>query len=132
MFERRSQHRAPCLMIRLLIDENLPATLAGVLPVECHHATHFGDQLTDLELWSIAREQNLIILTRDADFFDRIILEGPPPKVIWVRLGNLRRKELEKLIFTVWKTLSELLATVDLIEIHPTAIETFSHPNSSF
>ena len=115
-------------MIRLLIDENLPATLAGVLPVECHHATHFGDQLTDLELWSIAREQNLIILTRDADFFDRIILEGPPPKVIWVRLGNLRRKDLEKTLLDRWAAIESCLESADLVEIHPASIETFRHP----
>ena len=49
------------------------------------YATDFGPQPTDHELWSMARVKDLTILTRDADFFDRIIIEGPPPKVIWVR-----------------------------------------------
>ena len=61
-------------MTRLLIDENLPATLAALLPLECVHATDFGQRPTDLELWSIARAKDLIVLTRDSDFFDRLLL----------------------------------------------------------
>lgn len=38
--------------MRLLIDENLPATLADLLPVECFHATGFGKNITLVEMWS--------------------------------------------------------------------------------
>lgn len=69
--------------MRLLIDENLPATLADLLPVESYHATRFGRNPSDQELWKAAREQDLVILTRDTDFFDRLMIEGPPPKVVW-------------------------------------------------
>lgn len=115
-------------MIRLLIDENLPASLGVVLPVNAVYATDFGPQPTDLELWSVARDKDLTILTRDADFFDRIIIEGPPPKIIWVRLGNLRRAELETWLAERWPDIEKCLHDADLIEIHPTAIETFTHP----
>ena len=115
-------------MIRLLIDENLPASLGAVLPVDAVYATDFGPQPTDHELWSMARVKDLTILTRDADFFDRIIIEGPPPKVIWVRLGNVRRTVLEKWLVEVWPDIEKCLQEADLIEIHPNAIETFTHP----
>jgi predicted nuclease of predicted toxin-antitoxin system len=29
-----------------------------------------------------ARERNWNIITRDTDFFDQLMLDGPPPKVI--------------------------------------------------
>jgi len=77
----------------LLIDGNLPLSLAKFLPVGCSHATDIGRQPTDSLLWSHARERDWTILTRDPDFFDRIMLHGPPPKVIWVRLGNIRKIE---------------------------------------
>ena len=92
------------------------------------YATDFGPQPTDHELWSMARVKDLTILTRDADFFDRIIIEGPPPKVIWVRLGNLRRTVLEKSLVEMWPDIEKCLQEADLIEIHPNAIETFTHP----
>lgn len=112
-------------MNHLLIDENLPASLADVLPLDCSHATKLGAQPTDLQLWSHSRERDWTILTRDADFFDRIMLEGPPPKVIWVRLGNIRRKDLESLLLRLWPRITELLEGADLIEVHPDSLETF-------
>jgi predicted nuclease of predicted toxin-antitoxin system len=116
--------------MRVLIDENLPATLATALPIECVHATDFGRNPTDHELWIIARDQNFVVLTRDTDFFDRLMLEGPPPKVIWIRLGNLRRRDLEKKIGDLWPILAGLLDRADLIEIYPHAVETFQHSSA--
>ncbi|HQW28153.1 MAG: DUF5615 family PIN-like protein [Verrucomicrobiales bacterium] len=116
--------------MRLLIDENLPATLADLFPVESYHATRFGRNPSDQELWKAAREQDLVILTRDTDFFDRLMIEGPPPKVVWVRLGNLRRRELEMVLVEMWPRIEGLLENADLIEIHPRVIETFQHPGS--
>ncbi len=112
-------------MNHLLIDENLPASLADVLPQDCSHATELGAQPTDLQLWSHARERNWTILTRDTDFFDRLMLDEPPPKVIWVRLGNIRRKDLENMLLRLWPRITELLETADLIEIHPDSLEAF-------
>lgn len=110
-------------MTHLLIDENLPASLARLLPVTCSHATDLEAQPSDSLLWSHARERNWIVLTRDADFFDRLMLHGPPPKVIWVRLGNVRKADLENLLVRLWPEISDLLAQADLVEVHPTALE---------
>jgi predicted nuclease of predicted toxin-antitoxin system len=41
---------------RLLIDENLPVSLATLLPLDCCHATELGQQPTDSLLWNHARE----------------------------------------------------------------------------
>jgi predicted nuclease of predicted toxin-antitoxin system len=109
----------------LLIDENLPASLAAILPVGCSHATELGLQPTDLQLWSHARDQAWTILTRDTDFFDRLVIEGPPPKIIWVRLGNIRKRDLESMLLRLWPQISALLADADLIQVHPDSLETF-------
>lgn len=85
-------------MNHLLIDENLPASLAATLPIPCSHATDLGKQPTDRQIWDYARERNWNIITRDTDFFDRLLLDGPPPKVIWVRLGNDLQKIAHDLI----------------------------------
>ena len=60
---------------------------------------------------------------RDTDFFDRIMLEGSPPKVIWVRLGNIRKADLESLLLELWPAICNLLADADLVEVHPSALE---------
>lgn len=110
-------------MKHLLIDENLPASLAQLFSVECSHATDIGPQPSDNELWILARENDWTVLTRDTDFFDRIMLEGSPPKVIWVRLGNIRKADLESLLVRLWPAISNLLADADLVEVHPTSLE---------
>lgn len=112
-------------MNHLLIDENLPASLAKTLPLACSHATDLGEQPTDHELWLHARKMDWTILTRDTDFFDRLMLEGPPPKVIWVRLGNIRKKDLENMLLRLWPRITALIAKADIIEIHPDSLESF-------
>ena len=56
-------------MIRILIDENLPASLAAKLDCTCMHATDLGEQPTDKQLWDHARRENWTLLTKDSDFF---------------------------------------------------------------
>ena len=110
-------------MNHLLIDENLPASLAGLLPVSCSHATDLGAQPSDQALCDHARQEGWAILTRDADFFSRIILHGPPPKIVWVRLGNIRRAALEAYLIRLWPSIISLLDDADLVEVLPQALE---------
>jgi len=112
-------------VIRFLVDENLPATLAAKVPVSCLHATDLGGQPTDDSLWSYARREGWIILTKDADFFERLALEGPPPKVVWVRTGNLRRSQLDELLAAQMPAIIRLLGDHDLVEVHQDRLESF-------
>jgi predicted nuclease of predicted toxin-antitoxin system len=109
----------------LWIDENLPPSLAAILPVDCSLAFDFGEQVIERQIWDHAKAGNSTILTRDTDFFDRLMLEGPPPKVIWVRLGNIQKRDLESLLLRRWCQIAALLAKADLIEVHPDSLESF-------
>ena len=63
----------------------------------------------DRAIWAHARDHGFVIVTRDEDFHRLSVLHGPPPKVIWVRLGNcstddvirllrVRREEIEEFV----------------------------------
>ena len=56
------------------------------------------DRGSDDEVWELARQDGYTIVTKDSDFGDLSVLRGFPPKVIWVRLGNCRTKQIEDLI----------------------------------
>jgi predicted nuclease of predicted toxin-antitoxin system len=76
-----------------LFDENLPArlTFAPNLPVV--PASRLGAQPSDSQIWEFARQQELVIVSKDADFSDRIIVRSPPPWVVHLRFGNLRKHD---------------------------------------
>jgi predicted nuclease of predicted toxin-antitoxin system len=78
--------------VKLLFDQNLsqklPAGLGDLYPA-CAHVRDFGLERADDEaIWAFARERGFTIVSKDDDFHQRSFLYGPPPKVVWVRLGN--------------------------------------------
>jgi predicted nuclease of predicted toxin-antitoxin system len=111
---------------RLFIDENLPRTLGDKLASEFLHSTDLGERLSDEEIWRRGRVGDWIVLTQDTDFFDRLVLEGPPPRVVWVRTGNLRRRAMEELLVRVWPEVERLLEKAALVEIHADVVEGIS------
>jgi predicted nuclease of predicted toxin-antitoxin system len=81
-------------MTGFLFDENLPVVpgLPTSLPIV--HATRLGARMSDSELWEHAKREDLAIVSKDADFSQRIILTLPPPHVVHLRIGNMRRRDL--------------------------------------
>lgn len=102
----------------LFIDENLPRSLCGRLGRLATHATDCGIRLEDREIWEPNRVPGGIVVTQDADFSDRVVLEGPPPQVIWVRTGNMGRREPEEFLVGMWPEIERILAESALIEVY--------------
>ncbi len=46
------------------------------------------DTATDREIWDYAGEHDYVIASKDSDFRQLAFLHGPPPKVVWLRVGN--------------------------------------------
>ncbi|TVR40597.1 MAG: hypothetical protein EA392_03390 [Cryomorphaceae bacterium] len=55
------------------------------------------ENFTDLQIWSYAKENNYAIATFDSDFSDMSGLYGHPPKIIWLRTGNLNSRMVAQL-----------------------------------
>jgi predicted nuclease of predicted toxin-antitoxin system len=51
-----------------------------------------------ISVWNYAGEHGYIIVSKDADFHQRSLLLGAPPKVIWIRQGNCSVKETAALL----------------------------------
>jgi predicted nuclease of predicted toxin-antitoxin system len=81
-----------------LFDENLPhhLTFTPFLPVV--HARALGASISDSALWQHARDHDLAIVSKDADFSHRIMLASPPPWVVHLRFGNLRTRDFHALL----------------------------------
>lgn len=88
--------------MKLLIDQNLSfrlvAKLAGAFPGSQHVRDAGLDRADDAAVWGYARAEGLMILSKDDDFYQRSVLYGHPPKVIWVQLGNASTAEVQATI----------------------------------
>ncbi len=79
--------------------------------VDAIHTTHFpdGHLLQDAEIARIAVAEERIVITKDSDFPDVFFLKGPPPRVVYLRLGNMRNRDLTAFLETRWSLLNDLL-----------------------
>ena len=101
-----------------LFDENLPINIrfSPSLPVE--HVTDLGASVSDTEVWEYARRHDLVIVTKDADFSNRIITFTPPPRVVHLRFGNMRKRDFHAFLSRVWPRVEELIRTHKLVNVY--------------
>jgi predicted nuclease of predicted toxin-antitoxin system len=88
--------------MKLLFDHNLPPLLVSRLADLFPHSQHVFalglDRASDLEIRDYARQNDFVIVTKDADFSDLCVLLGFPPKIIWLRRVNCSTTALEELL----------------------------------
>lgn len=88
--------------MKLLLDQNLSPylvkRLSDIYPGMIHVHTLKLDCSLDEEIWQVARDRGYTIVTKDADFSERSLILGFPPKVIWIRRGNCSTSEIEKIL----------------------------------
>ena len=88
--------------MKLLFDHNLSprlvARLSDLYPNSNHVYLIGLDQASDEVVWQYARENEFIIVTKDLDYNELVILRGFPPKVVWIRLGNCTTCQIEALL----------------------------------
>ncbi len=88
--------------MRLLFDHNLSprlvAHLADIFPGSEHVHALGLHEASDRAVWQFAREQGYTIVSRDADFSELTVLEGFPPRVVWIRRGNCSTAEIEAVL----------------------------------
>lgn len=110
-------------MAKFLVDVNLPYHFSLWNNKDYIHQIELGDTWTDRQIWDYAKSNNLIIITKDADFYNSILTSEPPPKVIHVRVGNMRLKELHFFLSKIWPDVTELIEICKLVIIYHDRME---------
>jgi len=115
--------------MKLLLDQNISRRILPALAETWPSSSQAGllglDCASDLEIWVYARDQGFVIVTKDADFEKLSLLNGAPPKVIWLRLGNATNQEVQRVLLESHAELNNLIQTdgLDCIEVHRPLIE---------
>lgn len=95
--------------MKLLFDANVSHKLVTALAAEYPGSSHVRDVgvrwASDSDIWDYAAAHVFAIVSKDTDFRERSYVEGSPPKVIWLDVGNaptsaiadLLRRDCERL-----------------------------------
>ena len=88
--------------MKLLFDENVSPQLTDLLRDDYPDSTHVRDVglggAPDARIWDHARDHGFTIVSKDDDFRQRSFLEGSPPKVVWLQVGNAATLKIAELL----------------------------------
>lgn len=88
--------------MRLLLDENLSDRVIPRivdLYLDSLHVKALGLVSTDDGIiWEYAKTNGFMIVSKDADFHQRSILYGHPPKFIYLRIGNSPTSKITQIL----------------------------------
>lgn len=105
-----------------IIDENLPADVPLWNNERFIHVYEI-DISTDTDIWNYALQRKLTIITKDADFYNRYLSIINCPKVIWIRTGNMRKRDFQTFIEECWKDAELMLQSSTFIIIDQEKME---------
>ena len=101
----------------LLFDAHLSPDLITLLKdifPNSRHVFSFALEEFDEKIWNFAKENNLVIITKDEDFADLNERLGFPPKVILIKRGNCPTKTIEAILRSNLDSIQRLLTDPDI------------------
>ena len=88
--------------MKLIFDQNISHRILKILSRNFTGSTSVKTEnlidSSDKVIWEFAKKSNYIIVTQDSDFNDLNSLYGFPPKIIWIRTGNLRTEKIADIL----------------------------------
>lgn len=109
---------------RFLIDVNLPKNFGFFNFDDFEFVIDINGKWPDKDIWEYARQNQLVIVTKDSDFYYRSLLNQDEVKVIYLRLGNLLLRDLHIYFIKNWDTIISHLDDSKMIIAYQTSIET--------
>ena len=107
--------------MKLLLDENLSRRLLPFLQHDypgSNQVVLLGmESASDREVWQKAKDDDYVILTRDADFQELSLVWGQPPKVIRLKTLNQSRSATLKILIENKPVIMDSLVTKDMASI---------------
>ena len=98
----------------LWLDNQLPPALAAwmrtTLSVNCVPVRDLNlPRASDPQIFWAARDAQVVIMTKDADFVGLVDQHGAPPQVILVTCGNTSNARLRRVVEAAWPTILPML-----------------------
>lgn len=108
--------------MKFLVDAHLPAAVCRVLREAGHDVLHTSDlpdanRTKDRAINAQSIRDRRVVVTKDTDFYYSHLLQGRPWKLLLVRTGNLRMRDLTSLFEKNLPLILEALTSNTLVEL---------------
>ncbi len=107
--------------MKLLFDQNISyrieKKLSSNFKLSKHISTLGLSNATDIDIWNFAKFEGFVMVTFDSDFYDITLLYGCPPKIIWIRKGNLSTSQIVELLEQKQLLIRNFIENADKAEI---------------
>ncbi len=104
--------------MKLLFDQNISPKITKLLQEyfpEAKQVRHVGlENASDLAIFDYARKNNFVIVTFDSDYVDLNLVRGIPPKIIWLKTGNLTTTAIAKILLGSTSVIQNFLTSPDI------------------
>lgn len=99
--------------MKLLLNQNLSYRIVDkivdIFP-DSKQVTQVGlKNKSDLEILKYAKENDFTVVTFDSDFYDLSLIQGIPPKIIWLRIGNTKTDNIAKILLDNYELIKSFI-----------------------
>ncbi|MBV6511816.1 MAG: DUF5615 family PIN-like protein [Ignavibacteriales bacterium] len=99
--------------MKLLFDQNISFRIVKKIQhlyPDSKQVTQLGlNGASDQKIWEFAKIQGYSIVTFDSDFYDYALINGMPPKIIWLRTGNTSTNQIAGILTDHAEKIKEFL-----------------------
>ena len=113
--------------MRFLVDAQLARALAAEMKALGHEAIHTtelpeGNATADEEIRRLAREDGMIVVSKDDDFVNSHILRGDPAKLLFIATDNITNELLLAALHRHSGEIVEAFADSNFLELNRTSL----------
>ena len=108
--------------MKFLVDAQLPVKLCEILQTAGLDSGHVdslpnGDETSDKDISIHANQHDLIVITKDSDFYHSHMILGQPKKLLLLTTGNIKNRALFDLIRNNALKIKGLFETCNYVEM---------------
>ena len=108
--------------MKLIVDAQLPNKLCEILNQLGINSIHVdelpeGDETSDSDIIQYADKNDLIVLTKDYDFYHSHMALGRPRRLLLITTGNIKNKQLFELFRNNFIIISKSLEQNHFVEL---------------